>query len=142
MGMISLNVLEEVEKFVQKSLNKSEDVRLIIESCNETNNYNLFEKLSFTGKYVYGLMNVLKNSRDIPEVSSVEHIKKDLSDILEKVISLLKEITLNFREKDKIVFEEKYLTISQNSFTNLQQLIEDLDSIKKYLNYLKRTVNN
>lgn len=142
MGMISLNVLEEVEKFVKKPLNKSDDVRIIIESCNAANNYNLFEKLSFTGKYVNGLMHVLKNSKDIPEVSSVEHIKKDLSENLEKVISLLKEITLNFSEKDKLVFDEKYLTLSQNSFTNLQQLIEDLDSIKKYLNYLKRTVNN
>lgn len=142
MGMISLNVLEEVEKFVKKPLNRSDDVRIIIKSCNETNNFKLFEKLSFTGKYVYGLLNVLKNSRDIPEVSSIENIKKDLSENLEKVISLLKEITLNFSQKDKIDFEEKYLTISQNSFTNLQLLIEDLDSIKKYLNYLKRTVNN
>jgi hypothetical protein len=140
--MISLNVLEEVEKFVKKQLNRSDDVRIIIKSCNETNNFKLFEKLSFTGKYVYGLMNVLKNSQDIPEVSSVENIKKDLSENLEKIISLLKEITLNFSQKDKIDFEEKYLTISQNSFTNLQLLIEDLDSIKKYLNYLKRTVNN
>lgn len=142
MGMISLNVLEEVEKFVQKPLNKLGDVRLIIESCNETNNYNLFEKLSFTGKYVNGLMHVLKNSKDLPEVNSVEHIKKDLSENLEKIISILKEITLNYNENDKLVFEEKYLRLSQNSFSNLQLLVEDLDSIKKYLNYLKRTVNN
>ncbi|MBK7630664.1 MAG: hypothetical protein IPJ23_08175 [Ignavibacteriales bacterium] len=97
-----------------------------------------FEKFSFTGKYVNGLLKILRNSAKIPEVENVDHIKKDLSENMEKVTSLLKEITFKMDDKNKMFIEESYLKLNQNSFQNIQLLVEDLDIIKKYLNNLKR----
>ena len=85
-----------------------------------------------------GLFRVLRNSANIPEVENVDQIKKDLSENMEKVISQLKEITLATNEMNKKFFEDNYLQLSQTSMQNLQQLVEDLDIIKKYLNHLKR----
>lgn len=138
--MINLhpNFLDDVEKFSGKPLNKRDDLAGIIEAYKSSKKFEEFESLSFTGKYVNGLFKVLANSNKIPEVENVDHIKKDLSENMEKVISQLKEITSYMNEKNKMLIEENYLKLSQSSLQNLQQLVEDLDSIKKYLNYLKR----
>ncbi len=135
---LNSNFLDDVEKFSGKSLNKKDDLSTIIEAYKSSKKFEDLENLSFTGKYVNGLFRVLANSAKIPEVENVDHIKKDLSENLEKVILQLKEITSNMDEKNKMLFEENYLKLSQTSLQNLQQLVEDLDSIKKYLNFLKR----
>lgn len=138
--MINLhpNFLDDVETFSGRPLNKRDDLADIIEAYKSSKKFEEFESLSFTGKYVNGLFKVLANSTKIPEVENVDHIKKDLSENMEKVISQLKEITSYMNEKNKMLIEENYLKLSQSSLQNLQQLVEDLDSIKKYLNYLKR----
>lgn len=132
------NFLDDIEKFSGKSLNKKDDLAAIIEVYKSSKKFEDFENLSFTGKYVNGLFRVLANSTKIPEVENVDHIKKDLSENMEKVISQLKEITSYMNEKNKMLIEENYLKLSQSSLQNLKQLVEDLDSIKKYLNFLKR----
>ena len=132
------NFLDDVEKFFGKSLNKKDDLADIIEAYKSSKKFEDFENLSFTGKYVNGLFRVLANSAKIPEVENVDHIKKDLSENMEKIFLQLKEITSYMSEKNKLLIEENYLKLSQDSFQNLKQLVEDLDSIKKYLNFLKR----
>ena len=67
-----------------------------------------------------------------------DRVKKDLGENIEKVISRLKEITLNLKEDHKIKIEKNYLALSKESFQNIKLLIEDLDHIKMYLNFLKR----
>ena len=132
------NFLDDVEKFSGKSLNKKDDLADIIEAYKSSKKFDDFENLSFTGKYVNGLFKVLENSTKIPEVENVDHIKKDLSENMGKVISQLKEITSYMNAKNKMLIEENYLKLSQSSLQNLRLLVEDLDSIKKYLNFLKR----
>jgi succinate dehydrogenase/fumarate reductase-like Fe-S protein len=138
MNLLPKNFLIDVEDFSGKLLNKKSELSIILEACNNDQKIEDFENLSFTGKYVNGLFSVLKNSVKIPEIENVDHIKKDLSENMEKVISQLKEITFNMDEKHKKFFEENYFQLSQSSIQNLQKLVEDLDIIKKYLNYLKR----
>ena len=138
MNKLPPNFLDEVEKFSGKSLNKKDDLMLVLETCNSNEKLNEFEDLSFTGKYVNGLFRVLQNSVKIPEVENIDQIKKDLSENMEKVISQLKEITSYMNAKNKMFIEENYLKLTQDSLQNLKQLVEDLDIIKKYLNFLKR----
>jgi hypothetical protein len=142
MNKLHPNFLNAVEEFFGKSLIKKDDLIIILEEYITKEKFKDFENLSFTGKYVNGLFRVLKNSVKIPEVENVDHIKKDLSENMEKVISQLKEITLNLNEKNKTSIEDNYIKLSQNSLQNLQQLVEDLDLIKKYLNHLKRNDSN
>jgi len=138
MNKLPPNFLNEVEEFSGKSLNKQNDLKVILDVFNVNEKFKEFEDLSFTGKYVNGLFRVLQNSVKIPEVENIDQIKKDLSENMEKVISQLTEITSYMNEKNKMLFEDNYLKLSQSSLQNLQQLVEDLDSIKKYLNFLKR----
>jgi len=142
MHNLSPNFLNDIEEFSDKSLNKKSELNIILKACSGDEKFKDFESLSFTGKYVNGLFRVLRNSVKIPEVENVDHIKKDLSENMDKVISQLKEITLNMNAEDKKSFEENYFHLSQSSMQNLQQLVEDLDIIKKYLNHLKRDDSN
>lgn len=138
MNKVHPDFLDDVEKFSGKSLNKKKDLSIILEVIDTDEKFKDFENLCFTGKYVNGLFRVLRNSANIPEVENVDQIKKDLSENMEKVISQLKEITLTTNEMNKKFFEQNYFQLSQTSMQNLQQLVEDLDIIKKYLNHLKR----
>ena len=135
-------LFDEVENFTCKLFNHKEDLKIILEAFNLDDKIEDFEKLTFTGKYVNGLFRVLKNSDKIPEVESVDHIKKDLSENMEKIISQLREITFKMNEDNKKKIEDNYLQLSQYSLLNIQQLVEDLDNIKKYLNHLKRKNSN
>ena len=138
MNILPANLLDEVEKFSNQSLKRKDDLSIIIKAYDKNGKFNAFEDLSFNGKYINGLLTVLNNSVKIPEVESVDHIKKDLSENMVKVTSALKEITFKMGDDEKKIIEENYLNLNQYSLQNLQHLVEDLDQIKKYLNYLKR----
>lgn len=138
MNKLYPNFLNDVEKFSGKSLNKKNDLLIILEAINTGEKFKDFENLSFTGKYVNGLFRVLRNSANIPEVENVDQIKKDLSENMEKVISQLKDITSSINEMNKNFFEDNYFQLSQSSMQNVKLLVEDLDIVKKYLNHLKR----
>ncbi|MEO8233723.1 MAG: hypothetical protein ABI638_15700 [Ignavibacteriota bacterium] len=138
MNNLPAEFLDDVEKFSQQSLKRKNDISILVKAYDENGKLEDFENLSFTGKYVNGLFTVLKNSVNIPEVENVDQIKKDLSENMEKVTSALKEITFKMSDDEKKIIEENYLDLNQNSLQNIQQLVEDLDHIKKYLNYLKR----
>lgn len=132
------DLLDRVENYFNKPLIKKQDLQIIFEVCNANNKLNEFERLSFTGKYVNGLLRVLKSCTNIPEVENTDNLKKDLSENMEKIISQLTEIISNADKKNKISIEENYLKLSQISLQNLQSLAEDLDKIKIYLNHIKR----
>ena len=140
--LLQKDLVDRVEKFNGKSLNRKEDISIIINAYYQSNKIEDFENLSFTGKYINGLFRVLKSSAKIPEVQSIEHIKKDLSENMEKVISQIKKIASQMNNENKKKIELNYLELSQNSMQNLQLLVDDLDHIKKYLNHLKRKDSN
>jgi len=142
MNKLQSTFLKDVENFTGKLFNRKDDLKIILEAVNRDDKIEDFEKLTFTGKYINGLFRVLKSSVKIPEVESVDHIKKDLSENMEKVFLQLKEITFKMNAEDRKKIEENYLQLSHNSLQNLQQLVEDLDTIKKYLNHLKRKDSN
>lgn len=138
MNKFNLFTISDIDNFSNSSLKLKEDLSLLLDECNRNDEFNKFEDLCFTGKYVNGLLKVLKTGSSNPEVKSLDHIKKDLSDNMEKVISQLKEITLNSSEEIKELFNKKYFTLSAETFSNLTVLVSDLDTVKQYFNHLKR----
>jgi len=137
-SILKNNFLDEVERFVNKNLNRKEDIELLIGNYFGEKDLKEFEDFAFLGKYVNGLFRVIKSGGKLTEFPNIEQVKKDLGENIEKVISRLGEITLTFKDDTRMKFEESYLKISNQSFNNIQLLTEDLDQIKKYLNFLKR----
>ncbi len=138
MANLSENLLNDTEEYLKLPLNSKTDLVLILNAYKLKDDIQGFENLCFTGKYLNGLFRVLKDSPNLAEVKSVDHIKKDIGENLEKVMTQLREIQIKLNDEEKTIINEKYLQLSQNSLKNLQALVEDLDNIKKYLNFLKR----
>ena len=132
------NFLKGVEDYTGSLLQKKDDINKLIEVVVTEKKEEEFEKLTFTAKYICGMLRVVKNAPGIPEVSSIDHIKNDLNENIKKGMEQLKEIIAFSNEDVKNYFEKTYSTLTTQNFTNLTQLFSDLESVKKYINYLKR----
>ncbi|MEO8399515.1 MAG: hypothetical protein ABI550_06845 [Ignavibacteriaceae bacterium] len=87
-------------------------------------------------------MRVLNSGAKINEVNSLEHVKKDLSLNMNKIIKQLKTLFSDADNSKKNHFENNYLQMEQISFQNLNELLSDLEWTKKYFNDLKRGEKN
>jgi hypothetical protein len=132
------NFLGEVEKFIGSSLQKKDDIKKLIDIVVADKKVKEFDDLIFTSKYICGLMRVMKNAPGVPEVSSIDHVKKDLSENINKAVDQLKELLSESSKKERDYFQNTYTQLSSENFNNLQKLFSDLESVKKYLNQLKR----
>ena len=133
------DLLDNAEEFSNTKLNRKLDLQIIVDNCISNNLYNEFEDLAFTGKYIEGLKRVLSKGAEFQEVKNLDYVKKDLTSNMEKVIEQIR-LTLSGIDKTHLnYFENKYLSLTPNNFQNLNQLLGDLDLVKKYLNFLKRT---
>ena len=138
MNLNDKNFLKEVEDYTGSLLMTKDDIVKLIEVVVAEKKEEEFEKLTFTAKYICGMMRVVKNAPGIPEVSSIDHVKNDLNENMKKGIEQLKEIIASSNENEKDYFEKTYFILTTQNFTNLTQLFSDLESVKKYINYLKR----
>ena len=138
MNLTDKNFLIGVEEYTGSLLQKKEDIKKIIELVAAKKKEEEFEKLVFTAKYISGMMRVLKNAPGIPEVNSVDHVRKDLNENMKKGIEQLKEIISSGSESVGDYFNKMYFNLSTQNFSNITQLFSDLESVKKYMNHLKR----
>jgi hypothetical protein len=138
MNLDDKNFLKGVEEYTSSLLLKREDIFKLIDIAVINHKEEEFEKLTFTAKYICGMMRVVKNAPGIPEVSSIDQIKNDLNENMKKGIEQLKEIIVTSGEAEKDYFDKTYFILTTHNFSNLTQLFSDLESVKKYINHLKR----
>jgi hypothetical protein len=138
MNLDDKNFLKGVEEYTGSLLLKKDDINKLIRIVVTENKVEEFEKLTFTSKYVCGMLRVVKNAPGIPEVSTIDNIKNDLSENIKKGIEQLKGIITSSSESEKHYFDKTYFTLSTLNFSNLTSLFSDLESVKKYINHLKR----
>lgn len=134
-------IVDEIEKFSNTGLNHKDALAFLIQSAQAAGKAELIEQAAFTAKYVRGLMRVLKDGAKNPEVKSLDHVTKDLTDNMKKVTAQLKEIASTAESAYLKDFENTYLRLNSESFSNLNSLLADLEWTKIYLNDLKRKKN-
>ena len=141
-SQINENILNDVELFSDSLLKRKADLQIITNESLQNNFEAEFEELTFTGKYVQGLKRVLKKGADFQEIDNLDHVKKDLTENMEKVIEDIRALLIHLSETNKKYFEDTYLSLTPNCFQNLNDLLEDLEWVKKYLNHQKRSDKN
>jgi hypothetical protein len=139
---INKNILNDVELFSDSLLKRKADLQIIIDESLQHDFGAEFEDLIFTGKYVQGLKRVLQKGADFQEIDNLDHVKKDLTENMEKVIGDIRGLLIHASETNKKYFEDTYLSLTPNCFQNLNDLMDDLEWIKKYLNYQKHSDKN
>lgn len=138
---IANNFLDEVEKFTEKKLHHKLFLQQLIDEANRNRAVQKFEELAFTGKYVSGLFRAIKIGQSNPDITNLRMIKEDLMKNIEKVITLIREMTSNLNAEVFAEIKTKFIELSKDQFNNITQLVDDLDQVKKYLNYLKRNIS-
>jgi hypothetical protein len=139
---IDKNILNDVELFSDSLLKRKADLQIIIDESLGHKFETGFEELTFTGKYVQGLKRVLQKGADFQEIDNLDHVKKDLTENMENVIGDIRALLIHSSETNKKYFEDTYLSLTPNCFQNLNDLLGDLEWIKKYLNHQKHSDKN
>lgn len=134
--------VDEVEKFLKRSLHRKAEMIAIYDASIDSNQMNIFRELCFTAKYIVGMMRVLQEGGNNPQLSNLEDIKKDFAANVNKAIGQIRQIIAGADESQKKYFEEEFFLRSHAGLTNLNELLADLESAKLYLNYLKREIKN
>ncbi len=135
----AVNFVNSVEKYSQSKLKKKAELLRIYEEVELHNKYEVFEDLIFTAKYIQGLFRIITRNDKNSGVTDLSVIKKDFSANMNKVIVQLKEIISSSQPDFQKYFEENYFELSQRGFTNLNELLYDLNSVKKYTNAEKHS---
>ncbi len=138
MNLDDENFLVKVEEYTSNQIQRKDDIQKIIDVVSTSGTENQFENLTFTAKYICGMLRVLKSAPGIPEVNSIDHVKNDLNENMKKGIEQLKDIMSLSDESDQKYFNRTYFTLTPQNFTNLTQLFSDLELVKKYINHIKR----
>jgi predicted nucleic acid-binding Zn-ribbon protein len=133
-------LLKEIDSFSGERLKNRIEIQELLEITATNDKYPVFEELIFNAKYVQGLMRVIKNAVDNPEIKNLEQIKEDLSKNIEKVYGLIRELISSLDSELIQKYERNFLEMSGNSFTKLNNLMIDLEWTKMYFNSIKRKV--
>lgn len=134
--------VDEVEKFLKRSLHRKAEVIAIYDASIDSNQMNIFRELCFTAKYLVGMMRVLQEGGNNPQVNNLEDVKKDFAANMNKAIEQIRQIVAGADISQKKYFEEEFFLRSHAALTNINELLADLESVKLYLNYLKREKKN
>ena len=135
---LAAGIIEEIDNFSEHRLNKKTDLKTLYSLSIMAGEGKTFEELSFTAKYAEGLMRVLKTGINNPEIKTLDHIKKDFTHNMQKIVDLMKEIVSHADEQIKRYFEITYFDMSQQGMQNLTLILSDLEWAKKYFNIQKR----
>jgi hypothetical protein len=135
-------LVKEVDEFSGYKLKKRADLQIIFEETLNKGKEKLLEDLAFTSKYVQGLIRVLRESSNNPEIKNLENIQSDLGANMQKAITRIKEIVASSDGSTQQYFQRTYFELSQQGFMNLNDLLSDMEWTKKYINDLKRRPKN
>jgi hypothetical protein len=128
------SILVEIDRLSGGNLHYRDDLERLIEIAITKNKMAELEKISFSAKFLNGLVNVVKKKSDSADEQFFIKAQKEYKDNLKLIIVLLNEFVSHGTNFYKSIFEEKYLKMNQLSIENLNFLFSDLAFLKLYFN--------
>ncbi|MBM4171481.1 MAG: hypothetical protein FJ214_06400 [Ignavibacteria bacterium] len=131
-------ILLELVKLSNNQLTFKEDLARIIEIAVMNNKTLLIEELSFQAKYSQSLLKITQTQNENVDEKYFATIKGEFALSVEKTKALINNILIDSDKFFLEIFNEKFLQLSQESFSNFNKLCKDLGYLKLYFNDLKR----
>jgi len=134
---------KEVVKFLdftsENNLRKKNDMEIILELGAIKGDFELVEKILFTGKYLWQLHRTIMNSKQ----DEGKHIlKKEAVTSAEELKSLLNDLISGVDDFNPVDFKNKYFNENLGAFRNLIDLAHDLSRLKEMQTTLKNKQTN
>lgn len=134
----SEKILDIIDHLSKGKLNFRDDLGRLIELSIKNDKMKILEDLSFQARYTQGLLKIIQNRDNNIDEEYFAKVQNEFTESIQKIkisIELLLSFSSNFIKE---IFIEKYLQMSQVSFSNLNKLCLDLSYLKLYFNDMKR----
>jgi hypothetical protein len=125
-------LVEKVTVFSDTRLVDKSALKEIIAVMFECGNEPQLKELTFTAKYILGVLRGVDKLAGNPEVNNLQFLKNELADQIKKFASLLQNYLSLATEKEILL--ERYFGKHENAFANIQMLISDLEWVKMFFN--------
>ncbi|RJP66545.1 MAG: hypothetical protein C4539_11275 [Ignavibacteriales bacterium] len=134
MELKTIELIEAVEKFSNNKLKLKDDLERLIGIAITKNKFELLEKTAFTAKYLQGLFTIIQRGDAAIDEQVFNRYKKEYAENIEKIRTNLDELIKGSSDFYIKIFNEKFLSMTQVSISNLTDLCSDLAWLKMYLN--------
>jgi len=140
------DLILELKEFSSGKLRSTQDISFLIEASAVSKQEKLFEDTLFTAKYLNGLGKILRDhmtsslpqngtpAPDRIDENAIDKIRNEFREHMKKFLLQLTTLIKDIEDNDRKKFEEKYLSMDQQSMVNLTTLIYDLSWLKKFRN--------
>lgn len=132
-------IIEEVSQLSGSQLYNKDDLQRIIELALTADKLKVLDQLAFQAKFSQGLIKIIQKKETEIKDEYFTTVQKELTENIQKIHSLVRDILSSASEFIKNIYEEKYFQLTQQSLNNLNNLCCDLGFLKMYLNDLKRS---
>jgi len=130
-------ILSSVEKLSNGFLNFRDDIERLIDLAVVQNKMSVLEELTFHAKFSDGMLHIIQKKNDVVDEQYFIKATEEYKSSIQKVKDLLKDLLDGSDKFIKSIFEEKFLQLTQQNFSNLNLLCSDLSYFKLYFNDIK-----
>lgn len=125
-------IFEELIKLSDDKLKQPEDLKLLIDTAIQQNKIGLLEDLTFLAKFSKGLIGVIRKKESSIDQEYFLKAEEEFKNNLVKIRDCMEELLAGSSDFLRSVLTEKYLTLSHQSLSNLNDLSSDLGYLKSY----------
>lgn len=131
------SILDAVEKLSDGHLQQKNDLEILIEKAFKEDNLSILEELAFNAKYAGSLIRIIQKKEPANDEAFIKKAAAEYNESIQKIKNCLTGLLKN----DVFllpIFTEKYLLLSRDCLTNMNNLCNDLGYLKLFFNDLKR----
>lgn len=125
------NIINYLKKLSNDDLKTPQDIEMLISIAEEKNIVEKLQKISFSGKFIYGLYTTLQQKNDMtPE--ALQRAKETFSMSILRFTKEFESFVLYSDNLRRDVLTKKYLLPQPETLTNILNLCNDLNYLKMY----------
>jgi hypothetical protein len=133
----SKEIISEVERLSGGNLFSRDDLEILLDKSVNGNKFSILEELAFNAKYADSLLKIIQKKEPTNDETFFKKALLEYNDSMQKI----KNCITGLLEGDEFllpIFSDKYLQLSQQCLSNLNEFCGDLGYLKLHLNDLKR----
>ncbi len=122
--------LKELDRFSQHRLKHPETLRILVEQAKKQNREELLDDTAFLSKFLWNAYTIMR--REGPNSENTMKLLAEYNANLEKVITLIRTLITGTSEEVRQRFQTEFLSMTQESMTNLLSLLSDLSWMQNW----------
>ena len=135
------SILNKLDELSDGKLKFRDDIEKLVDTAIADNKMKLLEEISFTAKFIQGLLSIIQKKDDNIDPAYFEKAVGEYTEAVSGIKNQLEELISANSEFYKSIFSEKFFSMTQVSLQNLNNLCADLSYLKLFFNDQKYSKN-